>query len=215
MAIRLDTSFDSVYQILETAFVNKRIAFGTWGSKLMNVGYVRDYNICNIGKGREEGCDDDANITLTVNYSLTKFDSSGFCNNFPITNTFDLYSTIGDNQWTNNMKMKIFDGNYPSTVAVDKDTGKLYFVFIHKNGVEFKEFSELSEASFEALEEVNTKAPYRVRIDPEAMFLYIDGAEGTNHLRQNLIVEFDCGRPVLVRAGEKTKACLTKPYGIM
>lgn len=214
IATRFDTSFEAVKETLSNAFINKRIAFGTWGSKLGNVGYVKSYDICNVGKGSAADEDSDANVTLVVNYTIAQFDDTGFSSSVEFNSTFDLYSTIGDNAWTNNMKMKVFDGNYPSTVAVDKDTAKLYFVFAYSWGIEFKEFALLPDESFEALEELNTKAPYRIRIDPEAMFLYIDGAEGTNYLRKNLIVEFDCGRPVIVRASERTQLSLSKPWGI-
>lgn len=213
MAIRLDTTFEEASQILKTALSRKRIGVSAWGRTVANAGIIKDYNICNVGKGK--GADDSANMSLVISYTMVEIDSTGFCSNCDKTCSIDLYSNIGDTEWTKSMKLKIFEDNYPSTIGVDKDTATLYFVFIQPWGIELKAFATLPDEDFEALEDINVRAPYRIKIDPDAMFMYIDGSEGTSHLRQNLMVEFDCGRPILVRASEEVKMHLRTPYGIV
>ena len=210
MAVRLDTTFEGAKHVLETAFNMKTVAFSTWGGKIANMGRIKEYNICNVGKG-DDG-DDDANITVTMSYEIAQVDDTGYLQEYPKNCTMDFYSNIADNEWTANMRMKIFENDYPSTVAVDKDSGVVYFVHIQPWGVEFKKFGILSDNDFEALEDINVRGPYRIRLNADAMFKVIDGSEGYNYLRKTMFVEFDCGRPVVLTPSDEAIANIDIPF---
>ena len=51
MSVRLDTTFEGATHVLETALNMKTIAFSTWGGKMANIGHIKEYSICNVGKG--------------------------------------------------------------------------------------------------------------------------------------------------------------------
>lgn len=121
-----------------------------------------------------------------------------------VTRDLALLNTKGDFNWNRSLKYKVWEGNYPSTVAIDKLTGEVYFVHIYSdNKVELCYFGVLSECELELFKgDLDDTNPYKIKIDSAAMFDYIAGDEGLNHLKRNIILELNCGIPLIVRRSE-------------
>ncbi|MNV96140.1 hypothetical protein D3C71_1911080 [compost metagenome] len=93
----------------------------------------------------------------------------------------------------------IFEGDFPSCVAVDISTGEVFLVSIRGERFTLVEFGCLNVEQLRAfLNDLNDKSPYNLGINPEAMYDYIDGSEGLNYLKKNVFVQFNCLVPILV-----------------
>lgn len=104
---------------------------------------------------------------------------------------------LGDNHWTARTKHKIWNDDYPSTVAVDMETKQVFLVYIRPKALELVEFGIFSASEFEAfLTDANDREPFAIKLDPEAMFRYIDGATGIDDLYKNVYIEFNCTAPI-------------------
>lgn len=80
------------------------------------------------------------------------------------------------------------------------EKGEVYLFNISANRIELTQFGEMTVEEFEIFKyDVHDREPFRIKIDEDAMFDYIDGAEGINHLQKNIIVEFNCGLPLKIR----------------
>lgn len=138
-----------------------------------------------------------ANLDISIAYKMLSFNNR--------TNDTDkilklrLLSTLGDKVWTYKMKELVWNADYPSTVAFDKETGDVYFVYLKLGAIELERFGKLSETELEAVtEDLNDRDAFEIKLKPHAMFLFIDGEEGVRHLRENLFIEFNCGLPIKV-----------------
>lgn len=200
MIVRLDNSFERAEMLVRRSLsntsngANNCIAFGAFNSRLDNYCSLKNYEVCNLGRDP----DDDANLTLSLRYSITEPDELGVLVHCDKERTINLLSTVGDIYWTPNMILKVFDGEYPSTVGYDTASGEVFLVYIMSSGMVFRYFATLSPEHLSAFEDLNRTKPYKIDIEPRAMFRVLDGAEGTNHLKQNLFIEFDCIHPVIL-----------------
>lgn len=172
---------------------SKQVSIRKYGSLFSNLCEVRDWNI-------EEGDDVGAsNITLTLTYMQSVLTADSQFNLVTKTRKLKVLSVKNDNEWSYQMVDKIWDGEYPSTVAVDLVTGEVLLFNIGTNRIELVDFGVMEDTQFEAfILEVNDQEPYRIRLNPDAMFDYISGAEGYRHLKENVEIEFNCGIPVTV-----------------
>lgn len=114
-----------------------------------------------------------------------------------------LFNGTGAEAWTYAMKQKVWDGAFPICVAINLDTRGVYFLHLGTHGLMLEFFTQLSDTAFEELEDnlILDSKPYKINLTPESMFAYIDGAEGLNHLKQNVVIEFNCGYPLNVSLG--------------
>src|SRR5690606_39242076 len=109
-------------------------------------------------------------------------------------------SSSGDTRWTYRARNKIWDGEYPSTVAIDTETGDVMFFNLKPNRIELVFFGVLEGTAFDTvMSELHDREPFKIALDPDAMFNYIDESEGINHLKSNVLVIFNCGIPITVK----------------
>lgn len=139
----------------------------------------------------------ESNIDLNITYNASYYtDGVGFQTVERVRN-LRLLSARGDNKWTYRLVEKIWEGNYPSTVAVDLESRDVFLVNITSSGLDLVLFGLLDESQFEAFAlESNDRTPFRLKIGEQALMDFVDGAEGINNLRKNIIIELDCGIPI-------------------
>ena len=118
-----------------------------YGALLTNVCIVTHYEISPVYS--DDGLNDYANLDLTISYNENILvEESGFTV-IPRTQTLRLYSTIGDKLWNHVMISKLWNGNYPSTIAINHLTGVVYLVNINGAALELVYFGELSKNELE------------------------------------------------------------------
>ena len=110
----------------------------------------------------------------------------------------------GDTKWTSRMRSRVWAGQYPDTVALDRETGEIYLVFLTNWGIELRHFGKMQLNDLEGLLlTINENAPFFIYIAAHAMFNVIDGAEGYNHLLSNLYIQFNGSRKYIVSLGSR------------
>lgn len=145
----------------------------------------------------DEAESDSPEITVRLMYRLPVFDSTVMA--VDKYKRVRLLSSVGDEEWTERMRLKIWDGKYPTTVAIDEDTKEVLLVRITDHIVSFETFGQLTEDQYNViLEDLDDREPFRLFLDSTAMFKFIDGAEGLNHLLNGVFVEFNCAVPIRV-----------------
>lgn len=190
-----DVFADAKFTLEETIEAKRQIELKKYNTPFSMPAQV---NMCHIEKIDDE--DSYSNLDMVITYSAHDFSESEGMKEVQKTRKLKFLCTKGDTAWTPRTKMTIWDNKYPSTVAVDMETGEVLFVYLKRNSIDFMEFGILDESQFENFElELNDREPFSIGIDPNAMFKFIDGDEGYRHLRENIIVTFNCAVPVQIR----------------
>jgi hypothetical protein len=199
--VRLPNVYIDAKELLnDTLNENRKVSIKTYGVMYSQVGDVMHHSIGEVTN--EESY---ANLDLMLTYVTRQltFNNDAYA---PIEKTRNLrvLNTLGDTRWTYNMIVKVWEGEYPSTVAVDMDSGNVFLVGVKANRIELTDFGILESSAFDAFHnDLNDREPFKIKIDEEAMFDVLDGSEGTNHLRHNVFIEFDCGMPIRVYSHQK------------
>lgn len=195
MAVQLDIVFESAYSTLKRTLEQGNLAFSPYNSNLRNFAILRNFDICNVGRNN----DDSSNITLNLDYTITLPDENGCLNTFEKSRQLNLLCTLGDCEWTHNMIDYVWNGDYPSTVAVDTNTGDVFLVYLRNTCLELRYFSVLDANQLARFEEdINLARPFKIKVHERALFLVLDGAEGYNHLKENVYIEFNSVPPMQV-----------------
>lgn len=189
MALKLTSNYIDAKNRLEEALEHSTIITKKeYGVLFSTVCELVDYSIEPIAGDLD---DSPANLKLTIafNENLIVDDKlKKISRNLVL----HVLSNKGDTVWTHAMITKVWDGNYPSAVAVDPDTGEVYLINIMLSGLELVMFGEFDKYGIEAFNaDINDTEPYRIGIDEDAMFRVLDGAEGNNYLKYNIYVEFN------------------------
>lgn len=193
--VRIPETFIDAKSMIESVLIEgMKLSVKNYGSMFSNLSDIVHYKIDEAED--EEGY---ANVDLFITYRMRVMGVSNQFESVDKTRNLRVLNSLGDNKWTYRMINKIWDGDYPSTVAVDMETGEVFFFNIRVNRIELAKFGKMSETQFEVfLEEINDREPFKIKIAEEAMFDYIDGAEGINHLKRNIYIELSCGLPIRV-----------------
>lgn len=194
--VRLDSTFERAESLITQCITNNNMmSIGAFGSLLSNPCPIKHFNVVNVGRQPE----DNANISISLIYTIAEPDDIGVLHSYEKERTFNFLTTVGDMYWTPNMILKVFDNDMPSTIGIDTTSGEVFFVYLKYWGIEFKYFGTLTPEQLAVMDDLNLDKPFKIDIAPRAMFRFIDGAEGTNHLKQNLYIEFDCGHPMVLK----------------
>lgn len=188
--------FHDVLDTLERCKESKMMGIGVYGFDILNQCNISDIHF----EASERSDEDYGNLEIRLAYSQRVITDKGV-EWIPNTRNLFLLSSNGDTEWTYNMKQKLWDGDYPYAVAIDEVTGEIFFVHIALDGFILKLFGR-EEGIYKVLTEtqvLSAKEPYQIKIKPEAMFAYIDGTEGTNHLKDSIFIELNCsGKPICI-----------------
>lgn len=189
MSIKLSDVYCDARRTIEGALASAdRLSLKQYGYMRALVCDVSYYSIVDVGD--EEGY---ANIDMTIGYKERVINKEERFETVDKVKNIRVLNNYWDNMWTFNMINKIWAGDYPSSVAVDLDTGEVYLFNVRVSSLELVEFGWLTGTQFEAfMDSWNDREPFRIMLDESAMFSFIDGAEGYNHLRDTLYIEFNC-----------------------
>lgn len=205
MAIRLDTNYNVAAEQLQMALDNSAtVIVGTMVSPIKHMGNLQHIDMEAVEFEEVETDAKDAaysNICLNIAYTTVLPNCVGRAKATTVENTLTLIllTTAGDIEWHTVLKNKVWNGNYPSTVGVNVNTGEVYCVFVQSGLLELRLFGTLTELDKEGLlDHLNYKKPYKITISYDALWDYAAELEGSRYLRDNLQMEFDCGRPVVL-----------------
>lgn len=194
-----DTYIDAKDMVVNALEQGGRVSIRAFKGLFANLCDVTHYHIEEVED--EEGY---SNMDILLTYKIRSLSTENGPQLLEKTRKLRVLTAQGDNSWTYRMIDKIWEGDYPSTVAVDMASGEVFLFGIKMNRIELIEFGQFDQLQFESFKlDVSDREPFSIKIDPNAMFEYIDGAEGINHLQRNIIVEFNCGLPIQVRNGRR------------
>ena len=159
--------------------------------------YTRPCEVNNFFIEEVEDIESPSNLTLNLTYDATYLTEEKGFQTIERVRKLRILSARGDDRWTYRLIEKVWEGQYPSTVAIDLETHEVFFMNITVSGLDLIHFGVLDERQFEAFDlEVNDRHPFRVKISEQALMNFVDGGEGVNHLRRNIVIELDCGIPL-------------------
>lgn len=182
--------------MVENAFnSNMRLLHRTYDAIFAKVNTVTHFFIAEVED--EFG---PSNLELTIRYNESILEEGQVFKELERTRKLRVLSAKGDSEWTYRLIQLVWEDNYPTTIAIDMETKEVFFFNIRMSAIELVAFSVLDEQQFEAIQyELNDHEPFKIRMAEKSMMTYIDGAEGINHLKRNIIVQLNCGIPLEVR----------------
>lgn len=189
MQYRLPEMFCDAKQTIEESLVNKKLILSKYNSSLVNMCEVTNFKVVDDKEPENIGT-----LHLNLTYKeriITKYDK--FETRF-MSQDLMVLNPKGDPIWPYLMVTKVWEGEYPSTVAVNSETGVVYFVYLQQGLMKLVEFAQLKDNQLEAVKEsLNDLAPYRIKLDEDSMFKVLGEVEGNRCLHDTLYVEFNCG----------------------
>lgn len=189
MQLRLPEIFCDAKQAIEDSLENRKLILSKYNSSLVNMCEVTHYHIDDV-----EDVEATGSLTLTLRYKeriITKYDKFETLNK---TQVLTVLNTKGDPIWPYLMTTKVWNGEYPSAVAINEETGVVYLLYLRMGSLGLTEFALLKENQLECIKEsLNEVAPYKIKLDEDAMFKVLGEIEGTRCLHETLFIEFDCG----------------------
>ena len=189
MQLRLPEIYCDAKQSIEDCLDDRRLILGKYNSSMQNLCEVTHYNI-----KEEEDKEKVGDLELLISYKeriISKYNSFETLNR---TQVLRVLNTKGDSIWPYLMVAKVWNGEYPSGVAVNEDTGVVYLLYLRTGSLLLVEFALLKDNEKEAIKEaLNEVTPYRIKLDEGAMFDVLAEIEGYRHLHEKVYIEFDCG----------------------
>lgn len=145
---------------------------------------------CNLEANEVE--DAFTNILLTLDY-VKNANKLGRFTPVDVSLKLKVLCGLGDREWGYRSKIKVWDGDYPSTVGIDINTGNVYLIYVRENRIDLVEFGEMNDKELEAFEDsFNDREPFEIGLDANTLFAYLDGEEGYNYLKDNVYIDFKC-----------------------
>lgn len=195
MSVTLSAYFEDVQETLsDTLNSRKSIGFSSFSSPIVNQATVITYGI----KPLDTEDSDRANFVLSIEYDLYYLTthSESLDSKRQVLNLLVL-NPEGDTKWTLNMRNRVWDGRYPSSVAIDTATGAVYLLFVESSYIELRAFGEVSLSDLEIFKSsMNARSPFSIQVDADALFKVVDGSEGTKFLLANLFISLFCSKTV-------------------
>ena len=188
MQLRLPEIFCDAKQAIEDCLENNKLILSKYNSTMMNMCEVTHFHI------EEKGNEYIGNMKLLITYKeriITKYDKFETLNK---TQVLTILTTKGDPIWPYIMTVKVWNGEYPSAVALNEETGVVYLLYLRMGSLGLTEFALLQDNQLECIKEsLNEVSPYRIKLDENSMFKVLGEIEGNKCLYETLFIEFDCG----------------------
>ncbi len=189
MQLRLPEIYCDAKQSIEDSLENRRLILSRYNSSLVNMCEVTHFHISDVEDNESVG-----SIHLLISYKervITKYEKFETLNK---TQELTILSTKGDPIWPFIMTTKVWNGEYPSAVAINEETGVVYLLYLRMGSLGLTEFALLKDNQLECIREsLNEVMPYRIKLDEDAMFKVLGEIEGNRCLHETLFIEFDCG----------------------
>lgn len=196
-----ETFIDAKEMIVDNLDETRSVLLSSFGSIMLKQCSLQHYHISTDS----ENLDDSqySNLDLLLQYKERVVNRFEKFEEIPRAQYLKVLTPKGDKIWPISMINKVWEGVYPSSVAVNTETGIVYFLVIRVSGLHLIEFGKLNRTQLEAFnEDVNNVYPYRIGIFENALFDYVSGEEGNKYLRENIYVEFDCGIKIRIKKHE-------------
>lgn len=176
---------DAKAQLDELLQVNNIINISSPNSPVSNQGIIESTIIDHLGSDDS----DRANMQVSLRFKEYAANEDGIFEQATRVLNLILLTSEGDRQWTPRMKSFVWNNKYPESIAIDRETGEVYLIYITNMGFELQHYGEIALDKLEAaLLTLNNNAPYYIYIADTAMFSVIDGSEGYNHLLKNTYI---------------------------
>lgn len=189
MQFRIPENFCDAKQAIKDSLEQNKLILSRYNSTLVNLCEVTHYHIKD-----EEDDERVGSVHLSISYKekiITKYDKFETLNKHQ---ELTILNPNGDIIWPFTMVGKVWEGNYPSGVAINEETGVVYLIYLSLNTFGLTEFAILSDSELESVKEsLNEVKPYAIKLDEDAMFKVLAEVEGTRYLHETLCIEFDCG----------------------
>lgn len=199
MAIKLDVSFNRAMNLLNKTLKQQgiHIGFSNLEDFVCKDAIILSSEVANMGRGEDlnDSVLSAANVTVAIRYSIMHCGSKGV-QTVTKSSTLNMLSTAGDIGWCDKMNYMVFDNDPPSAVCVDNDSFDVYFMYLRPNRIDLQYINTIAKEDRNTFLTINKESPYSVHLSEPAMFDYIAGKEGTNHLRRNVYVKFHCAHPL-------------------
>lgn len=185
------TNLDACEMLKNVLQDNVAVLEGVYREPAKHICLLKKYSI----EANDETENNYADILLHVEYTRNAFKGAKI-SEVEIKLDLRLLSNAGDRDWGHRSTINIWDGDYPSTVAVEENTGDVYLVFIREEKgrkIEFIKFGNMTESELNAFKDsYNDREPFSIGIDEDALFELLDGTEGYNYLKNNVYIKFNC-----------------------
>ena len=176
---------DAKVQLEDILQTNNIINISSSNSPISNQGIIESTIIDHIGA--EDS--DRANMQVALRFKEYAANADGVFDQTTRVLNLVMLTSEGDKRWSKRMREYVWKGKYPESIAIDRETGTVYLVFITQIGFELLHYSEIALDKLEAaLLTLNNNAPYYIYIEDTAMFDVLDGSEGYNHLYRNTYI---------------------------
>lgn len=186
---------DAKVQLEDILQVNNVINISSPNSPVANQGIIESTIIDHIGADDS----DRANMQLSLRFKEYAANEEGIFEQATRVLNLVMLISEGDRLWSKRMKANVWNSKYPDSVAIDRETGEVYLVFITQAGFELQHYSEIALDKLEAtLLTLNNNAPYYIYIEDTAMFDALDGCEGFNHLYKNTYIMLNGVQPIKI-----------------
>lgn len=189
MQLRLPETYCDAKQAIEDSLAGKRLVLSKYNSTIVKLCDVTHFHV-----SEETNPDKIGNIELLITYKekiITKYDKFETLNK---TQKLTILNTKGDPVWPYLIITKVWDGIYPSSVAINEETGVVYLLFLKMGSLGLIEFALLKDNQLECIKEsLNEVYPYKIKLDEDAMFKVLGEVEGNRFLHETVYIEFDCG----------------------
>lgn len=189
MAMRMPAIFCDAKQLLE----DNLSTYNRVVIKKYNSVYVTSCELVHFHIEEVEDEEQYSNLDLSLSYKERVLIGESRFETIERYHQLRLLCNDGDIAWTYRMINKLWDGDYPSTVAVDTDTKQVFLVYVRTSCIELVEFGIFSEHDYESFHfDASVREPFQIKLDEEAMFKYIDGGVGYDYLCENIYIQFNC-----------------------
>lgn len=180
--------FDDAKDVVDIALgSNQMISITSFNSPIPAYGTIVGSSVTHYGS--EDS--DRANLNVFLQFQDYDINDKGVTTKTVKILNLLILNPEGDNRWTRGMVSKVWNNHYPDSVAIDKDTGEVFLLFIESWGAELRHFAKFKSDDLQSLLlTLDETMPYYIFIDSSAMFNVISGEEGYNHLLRNLYISF-------------------------
>lgn len=205
--IRMPATFTAAKTEIETRLSKKRLWLSNYKYRQSQLSCTcNSYAISDVGKGAD--ADDEASFTITINYTAVdvfdgKFQSANKCM------VLNVLSSLGDGAWGVNNIQRVWRNDYPSAVAIEDTSGEVYFVYLRQTGLELMYFATIPQEQMQTLDMLHLNNPYKIRLNSDVMFDFIEGDIGLVALRDSVEVVFNTPIPIVVTLEQYTKGTVT------
>lgn len=192
-AQQLNTTFTAAKKELELYLSKEKLSLSTYGYHQKLNCTCKKYIISNVGKG-EDG-DNTASFTLTLQFTAISVNGLEF-QHAEREMVLNILSSAGDFAWGVNNIQKVWQGDYPASVAIDDTSGEVYFLYLRPWGIELCYFATLKPQQLEAMNTLKLDIPYSIHLNPDVMFSYIENDVGLIELRKAVEIKFNTVVPI-------------------